>query len=68
MPLEIGLSEAGPGARLLGDIGILLSNEGGVGVQTRAYLYDHSPAAGIVSDTPTEAEIRPAEWGLWVME
>ena len=69
LPCEaIGLGEAGPGARLLGDIGVLLGNEGGMGVQARAYLYDQSPAAGIVSDTPSEAEIRPAHWGLWVIE
>jgi len=65
---RIGLGAAGPGAKILGDVGVIFSTAGGLGVQSRAYLHDHSPGATIVSDTPSESDIRPAEWGAWVME
>lgn len=51
-----------------GDISILWSNEAGLVIERRAYLFNHSPAASIVSDTPSEAELHPTEWGMWVIE
>gem|GEM_PF-3483316 len=42
---------------LRGDIGILWGNEAGLVTERRAYLFNHSPAASIVSDTPNEAEL-----------
>lgn len=51
-----------------GDIGILWGNEAGLVTERRAYQFNRSPAASIVSDTPSEAELHPAEWGMWVIE
>ena len=65
---SIALKHAASGLRLRGDLGILFSNDGGETTQSRAYLFDHSPGASITADVPSEAEIRPAEWGEWVME
>ncbi len=65
---HIDLKHLGPGLRIRGDIGVLWGNEGGLATERRAYLFNHSPAANIVSDTPSEAELQPAEWGTWVIE
>ncbi len=64
----IALKHAASGLRLRADVGVLFSNEGGEGTLARAYLFDHSPGAGITADVPSEAELRPAEWGEWGLE
>jgi hypothetical protein len=43
-------------------------NEAGLVTERRAYLFNPSPAANIVSDTPSEAELHPAKWGEWFFE
>ncbi len=65
---HIELKHLGSGLRLRGDIGILWGNEAGLVTERRAYLFNSSPAASIVSDTPCEAELHPAEWGVWLVE
>ncbi|MFO0825118.1 MAG: hypothetical protein U0792_18685 [Gemmataceae bacterium] len=65
---RIDLRDCGPGLRLRGDIGLLWGNEAGLATERRAYLFNRGPAAAVVSDTPTEAELHPAEWGVWVFE
>jgi len=69
LPCErIDLRDAGRGLRVRGDLGVLWGNEAGLGTERRAYLFNRGPAAAVVSDTPTEAELHPAEWGVWVFE
>ena len=65
---KIELRNARNGLRIRGDIGVLWGNEAGLATERRTYLFNHGPAANIVSDTPTEAELQPAEWGMWIME
>ena len=65
---SIALKNAASALHLRGDIGILFSNDGGEATQSRAYLTDHSPGAAVTADVPSEAEIRPAEWGEWILE
>ena len=65
---HIELKHLGPGLRMRGDIGILWGNEAGLVTERRTYLFNRSPSASIVSDTPSEAELHPAEWGAWVIE
>ena len=65
---EIALKNAANELLLRGDIGVLFSNDGGETTQSRAYLFDHSPGAAITADVPSEAQIRPAEWGEWLLE
>jgi sugar lactone lactonase YvrE len=65
---RIDLRDATNGLRLRGDIGLLWGNEAGLVTERRAYLFNHSPVASIVSDTPSEAELYPAEWGVWFFE
>jgi len=65
---DIALKQAANGLRLRADIGVLFSNDGGEATQSRAYLFDHSPGASITADVPSEAELRPAEWGEWLLE
>jgi len=65
---RIDLRDAAPGLRLRGDVGVLWGNEAGLTTERRAYLFNRGPAAAVVSDTPTEAELHPAEWGVWVFE
>lgn len=64
----IALKHAATGLRLRADVGVIFSNEGGEGTQARAYLFDHSPGATITADVPSESELRPAEWGDWILE
>ena len=45
-----------------------MRNEAGVVTERRAYLFNHSPAANAVSDTPSEAELHPDAWGVMVFE
>jgi len=65
---RIDLKDAASGLRLRGDIGVLWGNEAGLVTERRAYLFNRGPAASVVSDTPTEAELHPAEWGIWVLK
>ena len=65
---HIELKHLGPGLRIRGDVGVLWGNDGGLATERRAYLFNQSPAANIVSDTPSEAELQPAEWGTWIFE
>jgi hypothetical protein len=65
---HIELKHLGSGLRIRGDIGLLWGNEAGLVTERRAYLFNHSPAANIVSDTPSEAELHPAKWGEWFFE
>ncbi len=65
---HIELKHLGSGLRLRGDIGVLWGNEAGLITERRAYLFNRSPAASIVSDTPSEAELQPVEWGVLVLE
>jgi len=53
---------------LRGDIGVLWGNEAGLVTERRAYLFNRGPAASVVSDTPTEAELHPAEWGMIIFD
>jgi len=65
---QVGLQHARGGLRLRGDLGVLWGNEAGLVTERRAYLFNRGPAAAVVSDTPTEAELHPAEWGVFVLE
>lgn len=65
---HIDLRQLGPGLRLRGDIGVLWGNEAGLVTERRTYLFNHSPSANIVSDTPSEAELHPNEWGPLIIE
>jgi hypothetical protein len=62
VPLALlGLTGLHSGAELLGDIGLLR----GDGAQTTQRLYWNNQDTGMVSDVPSEARLRPANWGLW---
>lgn len=65
---RIDLRDAASGLRLRGDMGVLWGNEAGLVTERRAYLFNRGPAASVVSDTPTESELHPAEWGVLVLE
>lgn len=65
---QINLRNARNGLRIRGDIGVLWGNEAGLVTERRAYLFNRSPLASIVNDTPSEVELQPAEWGLWKFE
>ncbi len=65
---HIELKHLGPGLRIRGNIGVLWGNDGGLATERRSYLFNHSPIANIVADTPSEAELQPAEWGTWIIE
>jgi len=54
------------GTKILFDLGVLSSNDGGIVTERRAYLFNKK--ANVVMDVPTEAELTPAEWGLAVLE
>jgi len=63
--ISIPLSTLGlrpvPGRVIRGDIGVLRGN----GQQTLQRAYWCNKASGLVSDVSSEAELTPAEWGLW---
>jgi len=65
---QINLKHAESGLRLRGDVGVLWGNDAGMVTERRSYLFNRGPAATVVSDTPTEAELHPAQWGIWVLE
>jgi hypothetical protein len=49
------------GQQVLGDVGILR----GDGAQTTQRLYWNNLDTNLVSDIPSEARLRPANWGIW---
>lgn len=64
VPLTIlGLSPT-PGQTIKGDIGILRGN----GFQTVQRVYWSNKATGITADVPSEAELTPQLWGVWVFK
>ncbi len=61
VPLALLKLKAEGGERLLGDIGLLR----GDGSWTSRRTYWNNQDTGMVSDVPTEARLRPANWGVW---
>jgi len=49
------------GTEVLGDLGLLR----GDGTQTTRRVYWNNRDTGLVSDIPSEARLRPSNWGLW---
>jgi hypothetical protein len=65
---RIDLRDLRAGLAIRGDVGVLWGNEAGLVTERRAYLFNQGGAASVVSDTPTEAELQPAEWGTVAFE
>jgi hypothetical protein len=64
VPLSLlGLSPKA-GSTLKGDIGVLRGADG----ETVARLYWSNKATGIVADVPSEAELKPQNWGVFEIE
>ncbi len=63
---EIGLAAPAKGATLRGDVGVLVSDDGGQRTVLRRFLFN--PNTAITMDAPTEAEIEPQYWGLLKFE
>jgi hypothetical protein len=61
VPLGLLRLKVGDGARFLGDIGLLR----GDAAWTNRRLYWNNQDTGMVSDVPTEARLRPGNWGVW---
>jgi hypothetical protein len=61
VPLKALGLEPKPGMRLPADFGILLGDE--KGQETRERLYWANPATALITDIPSEIELRPAMWG-----
>jgi len=61
VPLALLKLKAEGGARLLGDLGLLR----GDGSWTSRRTYWNNQDTGMVSDVPSEARLRPANWGVW---
>ncbi len=59
IPLAVLGLKPTPGTILLGDIGLLR----GDGIRTTQRVYWSNKATGLVSDTPSEAELTPQLWG-----
>ena len=59
---ELGLKAPAKGATLRGDVGVLVSDDGGQRTVLRRFLFNQNTA--ITMDAPTEAEIEPQYWGL----
>lgn len=60
----LGLSPLSAGMELKGDVGVLR----GTGGTTVARTYWSNKATAIVSDVPSEAELKPANWGVFNIE
>ena len=60
----LGLSPLSAGMELKGDVGVLR----GTGGTTVARTYWSNKATAIVSDVPSEAELKPANWGVFDIE
>ena len=63
VPLEVLGLRPEPGAELLGDLGLLM----GDGAQTTRRIYWNDRDTGLVSDLPSEARLRPPNWGIWTI-
>ena len=64
---ELGLDAApAPGTELRGDLGLLSSDA--AGQSTTARLFWSAPCGNLVSDLPSEAALRPDQWGTLVLE
>jgi hypothetical protein len=61
VPLEVLGLRPEKGVEILGDLGILR----GDGVQTTRRIYWNNLDTGLVSDLPSEARLRPTNWGVW---
>jgi hypothetical protein len=59
---ELGLKAPAKGVTLRGDVGVLVSDDGGQRTVLRRFLFNQNTA--ITMDAPTEAEIEPQYWGL----
>jgi hypothetical protein len=59
---ELGLSAPVNGSVLRGDIGVLVSDDGGQRTVLRRFIFNKNTA--ITMDAPTEAEVEPQYWGL----
>lgn len=59
---ELGLKAPAKGVTLRGDVGVLVSDDGGQRTVLRRFLFNKNTA--ITMDAPTEAEIEPQYWGL----
>ena len=60
VPLELLGLKPSAGTSFKGDIGVLRGADG----ETVARLYWSNKATGIVADVPSEAELKPQNWGL----
>jgi hypothetical protein len=64
---ELGLDAApAPGTELRGDFGLLSSDT--AGQSTTARLFWSAPGGNLVSDLPSEASLRPDQWGTLSLE
>jgi hypothetical protein len=61
VPLEVLGLRPEVGAEIIGDLGLLR----GDGVQTTRRLYWNNRDTSLISDLPSEARLRPSNWGLW---
>lgn len=61
VPLEVLGLRPEKGVEILGDLGILR----GDGAQTTRRIYWNNLDTGLVSDLPSEARLRPSNWGIW---
>ena len=59
---ELGMTAPASGTTLRGDVGVLVSDDGGQRTVLRRFLFNQNTA--ITMDAPTEAEIEPQYWGL----
>ncbi|MDX2226973.1 MAG: hypothetical protein SFY92_07795 [Verrucomicrobiae bacterium] len=66
VPYEALKIQPGPGQRMVGDMGVLSSNDGGMLTLRRAYLFN--AFANVTADLPTETELTPEHWGVFVFE
>jgi sugar lactone lactonase YvrE len=65
IPLSVlGLGQLKAGQHLLADIGLLRGNAG----QTTQRVYWNNRDTSLVSDVPSEARLRPGNWGVWEVQ
>ena len=62
LPLAmLGIRRAS-GIEMLGDMGVMVSNPGGMFTERRSYLFNRFTS--VTADLPSEAELTPAHWGV----
>jgi hypothetical protein len=61
LPLEVLGLRPKKGLEILGDLGVLR----GDGAQTTRRIYWNNLDTALVSDLPSEARLRPTNWGVW---